>query len=164
MAYKITKDRVEEVLGQISETNQYEVLVGIPAEHAARVGSDKGSRSDNAITNVALAYIHEFGSPAQNIPARPHMVPGVEAAKDQITVLSRNALASALQGNKGALLQGLNQIGIVTVGSIQQKIASGPFTPLKPQTIKRKGSTKPLIDTGAYRQSISYVVRPKGAS
>ena len=32
---------------------------------------------------------------------------------------------------------------------------------MAPSTIKRKGSAQPLVDTGALRQSITYIIRPK---
>ena len=55
--------------------------------------------------------------------------------------------------------------------AIKAKITDGPFEPLKPSTIaarksKRKSRSnadiKPLIDTGALRNSISYVIRDEG--
>ena len=38
---------------------------------------------------------------------------------------------------------------------IQDKIRSGDFKPLKPETIRRKGSSKPLIDKGQMVNSIN---------
>lgn len=47
---------------------------------------------------------------------------------------------------------------------IQKEIVNGDFVPNSPETIKRKGSDKPLIDTGRMRQSINYVIQEKGGS
>jgi hypothetical protein len=41
---------------------------------------------------------------------------------------------------------------------VQAYMVNGKFAPLKAKTIKRKGSSKPLIDTGQLRQSITYRV------
>ena len=37
-----------------------------------------------------------------------------------------------------------------------------PSEPNAPSTIRKKGSDKPLIDTGRLRQSVNYVIKPKG--
>ena len=58
----------------------------------------------------------------------------------------------------------LNQLGNVVQGMVQRKIVDGPFVPNSPATIKRKKSSKPLIDTGHLRQSIRYVIERKGAN
>jgi hypothetical protein len=36
------------------------------------------------------------------------------------------------------------------------------IAPNKPSTVERKGSSRPLIDTGALKRSTTYVVRSKG--
>lgn len=137
-----------------------EVLVGVPDTKAGR------RKKKEPINNAALAYIHDKGSPSQNIPPRPFMGPGVQAAKVSITKRMENTGKAALRGDKAAVEKGLNAVGLVAVSGIRGKITSGPFTPLKPATIaarKRRGRTgdKPLIDTGQLRNSISYVIRNK---
>ena len=146
---------MNQVLAEIAEADKYHVLVGVMGDKAARSG-------DDGVTNAMLAYVHEYGSPARNIPARPHIMPGIQAALGDIERLSRAGILAALNGQNGAVMNLLGQVGAVAVGSIQQKIATGPFAPLAPQTIKRKGSSKPLIDTGQYRQSFSYKVVERG--
>ena len=51
------------------------------------------------------------------------------------------------------------KIGITISDDVKSKILTGSFVPLKPSTIKKKGSSKPLVDTGEMRNSISYEVR-----
>ncbi|MCK5601784.1 hypothetical protein KAR91_07950 [Candidatus Pacearchaeota archaeon] len=48
----------------------------------------------------------------------------------------------------------LKRLGIFAEGRVKLKINRGPFTPNAPFTIKKKGSSKPLIDTGRMRASI----------
>lgn len=50
--------------------------------------------------------------------------------------------------------------GAFLEGKIKEKITySDPdWPPLKPETVKRKGSSKPLIDTGKLRNSITHKV------
>jgi hypothetical protein len=60
-----------------------------------------------------------------------------------------------------------NKAGLIAESSVRKKINEGPFEPLAPKTLqerKRRGRTgeKPLIDTGQLRNSVTYVIRPKG--
>jgi len=54
----------------------------------------------------------------------------------------------------------LRLVGSFLEGKIKEKITHGdPSWPsLKPETVKRKGSSKPLIDTGKLRNSITHKV------
>ncbi len=136
------------------------VLVGVPSTTAGR----SGGKNVNAINNAQIGYIHEFGAPAANIPARPHLVPGVESIKPEMIRLLRLAGNRALSGDTSAATQALNQVGLMAQSAVRRKISLGPFVPLAEATIKarqRRGVTRinPLMDTGKYRQSITYVIR-----
>ncbi|MDF7681191.1 hypothetical protein PT300_11600 [Enterobacteriaceae bacterium ESL0689] len=52
-------------------------------------------------------------------------------------------------------------MGEKLAGEVKRKIQSGIAPPLDPKTIARKGSSRPLIDTGNLLQSITYEVRDK---
>ena len=66
-------------------------------------------------------------------------------------------LLNALPKEKEQILR---KAGAFLEGAIKQKITQGDpsWPPLKPETIKRKGSSKPLIDTGKLRASITHKV------
>ncbi|MCJ2023540.1 hypothetical protein, partial [Methylobacterium sp. J-067] len=49
------------------------VLIGIPAE-----SMHPGEKGEKPINNAALGYLFEYGQPEKNLPARPHLFPGVE--------------------------------------------------------------------------------------
>lgn len=53
----------------------------------------------------------------------------------------------------------LTQLGVFWEGKIKQTFRDGVFAPLRPATIARKGSSKPLIDSGQLRQSVTSVTR-----
>jgi hypothetical protein len=140
------------------------VMAGVPADKAAR-------KDGSPINNAALAYIQENGAPEVNIPPRPFMKPGVAAVRSEISARLKKAGEFALQGRGDAVNREFHRVGTVARDAIKAKITDGPFTPLKPSTIaarksKRKSRNntdiKPLIDTGALRASISYVVRTEG--
>lgn len=131
------------------------VFVGVPQDENSRSGQ---------IGNASLAYIHEKGSPAANIPARPFMGPGVKAVQSQIEdALSAGAKAAFL--DTSAINKSLNKTGLIAQSSIKKTIVAGSgFAPLKQSTLaarKRRGltRTKPLIDTASLLNSISYAVK-----
>lgn len=155
---KVTKDNVDNMLEAIKAMANKRVLVGIPSEEAPRRG--------DPINNATLGYIHEHGSPARNIPARPFLKPGVASAKDKL-VSTLKVYAKQALTNKAAIEQGLNAAGLVAQTAVKNRIRSGEgFAPLKAGTLaarRRKGAqgTKPLIRTGQLLNSITYVVRDK---
>lgn len=158
MNVTITKDDVAKVLANIQQMAGKEVLVGIPAEKTARKG--------DPITNASLGYIHEHGSPARNIPARPFLVPAVKNASNKIASAMKGLAAQATT-DAAAVDKALNAGGLVAQSAVKKQIVSQEgFTPLKAGTLaarKRKGfqGDKALIRTGQLLNSISYVVREK---
>ena len=126
-----TIDNVAGLLARVTQMTQSDVLVGIPAE--------KGGRKQGAITNVSLAYIHEFGSPAHNIPARPFLFPGLRKIRPQTDAMFRQGAIDALQG-KGMVDTTLKRIGMLARNSVVNEITdpAPPFTPLKPATIRAR--------------------------
>jgi len=136
-----------------------DVLVGVPAEYGAR-------KDEGAMNNATLAYIHDNGSPAANIPARPFMQPGIEAGRERISKLLEQGARAAMYGNAGSVEQALQKAGLVAQANIRAAINSGLPPALAPSTLaarKARGRTgeKPLVDTGQLRNSINYVVRAK---
>lgn len=74
--------------------------------------------------------------------------------------LLKDALLFFLKGNTASGERRLNQAGNAGVSAVR-KWFSDPrngWEPLSPSTIRAKGSDAPLIDTGAMRQSITYVL------
>jgi hypothetical protein len=116
----------------------------------------------NDINNAELLFIHTNGSPINQIPARPVLQPAIEAEDN------RQAIAHELKESKRLELAG-NKEGAVKrmrrAALAGQNAGRGWFTdarngwaPNATSTIKRKGSDKPLIDTGALRASIQGII------
>lgn len=133
---------------------------------AVKVGvfGPKGEETtdDGALTMAALAAIHEFGL---GVPERSFIRSYFDAHEKQISEalikLTKAALTKALERGKpvteAEMLQVLNKMGLFMVGEMQKRIGNGDITPpLAQQTIDRKGSSTPLIDTGQLRSSISH--------
>ena len=141
-----------------------EVLVGVPAEKTGR----KAVKGDPAepMNNATLAYIHDNGSPAANIPARPFMRPGIMSVKANISIALEKGARGAIHGEASAVDKALNIAGMTAQSAIRGKINEGIAPELAESTIaarKAKGfqGEKPLIRTAQMRNSINYVVREK---
>lgn len=136
-----------------SEVEGYAVYVGIPQKYSSRPGE--------RITNAELAFIHTNGSPVKNIPPRPFVQPAIEAHQTEISQMLLDAFAYIMGGKKQEGVRRLNVLGIFAVEVVKDMFKKGHnnWPPLKPETIKRKGSDLPLVDTGEMRNSITYVIK-----
>ena len=124
------------------------------------VGVPEGKREEDGTPVAMIAAVHEFGSPSHGIPERPFLRVAVEKNRVKYVRLNRINLVKMLRGQMG-MEQALGQLGEMAKGDVQSEIRNGDFVPLKAATIRRKGSSKPLIDTGQMVQSISWVLEDK---
>jgi len=110
--------------------------------------------------NAKIGLIQEFGAPAAGIPARPFMRQTFERRRGELVALQAK-IAQALLLGKITEERAMGLLGAWAAGAIKATITrDGSFAPLKPATIKRKGSDKPLIHTGQLVGSITFVVVP----
>ena len=143
-----------DILQAVSELSQVDVLVGVP--HGE-------NRSEAEMTNAQIGYLLETGSPAMNLPPRPHLVPGIEEVQDVIGEKLMAAVDAALSGNSKRMYFLLESAGMKATMNVKKFINRGEFAELAPLTIKerkRRGrkSEKPLVDTGQYRNSHTYII------
>lgn len=118
------------------------------------VHGDAGAHSGDGISLPELAAIHEYGL---GVPARPFLGPFAEKSRESVTRRIGEAIANGLVKG-GDALAGIRILGEWCVGQIKAAIAAGIPQPNAPSTVARKGSSKPLIDTGQLRNSITYKV------
>lgn len=173
----IKVDRLKEVLQSINGLVQKQVLVGIPDSAPER-------KDDAPLSNAAIGYIQETGSPANNLPARPFLVPGVAAAQPKTLPQLQKATEAALDGNLNGAERRMSAAGMAAQNSVRKRINSGISPALSEVTLRerarrgRKGAqeeldrraagekpgidlAKPLVDTGQLRNSITYVIRKR---
>lgn len=160
MPVTVTKDRVKEVSSAIRELSRSRVMIGIPAS--------KTARQTGAINNAQLGYIHEFGSPDANIPARPFLIPGVQAAEQGITIPRLKAAGeSALSGDAVAMRKQLNAVGLLVSERVKRVITDGIPPPLSPATIAARrhsrGTKSQRASEIKYADLISKGVSPADA-
>lgn len=136
------------------------VKVGVQAKDKA-VRRGKGGSIRNTDQPLAvIAAIHEFG--LGDMPQRSFLRSAYDENLPMIDKMIQRVANGAVFGL--GTNAALNQLGNVVQGMVQRKIVDGPFVPNSAATIKRKKSSKPLIDTGHLRQSIRYVIERKGGN
>lgn len=169
---KSTGNGLADILEAIDQLVKAEVLVGIP---------EGENHKESSMTNAQIGYLQESGSPSQNIPPRPFLVPGIEQVQEQISMFLTKAIDSALNGNKQKMFNFLSRAGMTAQSSVRLYFVSGEFAPLSLATIRARanrgrtgakkylkqiksgppeaGLVNPLIDTGELRKSVTYVVK-----
>lgn len=103
------------------------------------------------INMATLGAIQHFGN--DHIPARPWLDAGVESGNDEYQSIIEDAIAEG-----ESLSSAMNQVGIIATGKVQQFITQLKSPPNASSTIAKKGSSNPLIDTGAMRASVSHQI------
>jgi phage gpG-like protein len=107
---------------------------------------------------IELAATHEFGSSDGRIPERSFLRSTFRERADDLTrILTK--IAKQVVADKIDVDTALGQLGLWGANAVKQKITKEDIPPpLSPRTIQRKGSTKPLVDTGQLVNSISWVL------
>ena len=127
-----------------------------------RVGYQEGEKTydegGKPVDLLDVAMFNELGT--SRTPSRPFMRDSVDDNADKISSACKSKLKALASGQKTAE-QVLKELGVMQVGLVQATIRDGEFAPNAPSTIARKGSDKPLIDTGQMRQSVHYVITEK---
>lgn len=147
-----TDTQLKAVQEAVRELKKHEVLVGIPQEKNSKRGS---------VTNAELLFIHTNGSPVRGIPARPVLQPAIEHDKERVGTALGKAVDAAANGKKEQVLPALEKAGMLGANVCKAWFTnpSNGWKPNKPETVKRKNSSRPLIDTSEMRKSITYVVK-----
>lgn len=123
------------------------VGIGLPA--------DAGQHPTANMRYAKLGAIHEFGSMGQGIPERSFLRVPLRANQDQIAKQFRR-LMKEVSNDEMTMTQALDSIGAWAVGIPQQAISEGISPDNAKETIDRKGSSQPLVDTGALRRAITW--------
>jgi hypothetical protein len=145
-----SKTRSEQLLGMAAKTTS-------PKKQAKL---KKAAKED--VTNAELLFIHTKGSPKMHIPARPVIEPAVAADGNKQAIAHELALSvkASLDGDKEQAVKRMKRAALAGQNSARSWFTDSrnQWAPNRPATIKRKGSDKPLIDTGAMRASIVGIV------
>ena len=134
--------------GASKDVNPYDALLFDSSPKATRHGGE--SAKDKKVDMLDVVMWNELGTVRS--PSRPFLRMSVDENKDKITNFKQFAML------KITTEQLLGLVGNFQVGLVQRKIRDGKYVPNAPSTIARKGSDKPLIDTGRMRQSVHFQI------
>lgn len=135
-----TLERIEKSLATASELD---------------VGFLSGPSYPDGTPVAQVAADNEFGNPARGVPPRPFFRNMVDSRKNEIAP----ELAIELKKTDLDMAPALDATGMTMEGWLRQSIMATNAPPNSPATIARKGSSKPLVDTGLMIGSISHEVR-----
>lgn len=131
-------------------------LSGASGKVAIGVLGSTAGKSHGATTLYDVAAANEFGT--SRIPERSFLRATLDLHHAKVVAFCKKQGALVVRGeitNETAL----ERIGLFVQGLIQARIAAGIAPANAPSTISAKGSSKPLIDSGQLRSSITYEVR-----
>lgn len=134
-----------------------------------RIGVVEHQHYDDGTPVAYVAAIHEYGSPSNNIPARPFFRPTISEKQNEW----KQDVVNGLIANQNAI-DVLELVGMKASADVKNTISEIMSPPLSVATKKARNnraykqskrpkaiSIKPLIDTGLMQKSISYVVSDK---
>ncbi len=117
---------------------------------------EEAGNHESGMSVASIAAVHEFGSTDGNIPERSFIRATMDENKGYFTEVTKRMLVEIMFG--GEIRKALGFIGQTIASEIKKRITKGIPPPNKPSTIRAKGSSKPLIDTGRLRSSIAHEV------
>ena len=118
-----------------------------------------GNPPDNL---AALGAIHDLGRRDDHIRSRPFMRQAFAYNKKELGNISGKLIRKVLQG-KTTPKKVLGDLGKWFSKKIQEEIQKGNFRYLADSTIRKKGHSRKLIDTGQMYRGITYRVGKKSA-
>ena len=103
---------------------------------------------------LTKAYANEYGT-SRGIPSRPFMRQTFERVKNKVKNIIAKELNMIYAGSSTAKIS-ISRLGEWYVGEVKRTFKTGNFVPNDPKTVKSKRSSKPLIDTGELRNSVTH--------
>lgn len=120
---------------------------------AVDVGFPEGAVKSEIIDR---AVYNEFGT--TRIPERPFMRNAMRDNRPKYVAAVRAMTPLIIEG-KMTLVVALNRLGIMAQTDIKEEISTLTDPPNAPSTIAKKGSSKPLIDTGEMRDAVTWRIK-----
>ncbi|MCK3654224.1 hypothetical protein A4G19_12455 [Pasteurellaceae bacterium Macca] len=136
---------LEALLQQLQQLKAQAVYVGVP-------DSANPTVEGTSLNLATLAAILELGN--ERIPSRPFLRQTLADNQQKYVEFFAEQYQSGVE-----IPLIYQRLALMVQGDVQENIANGDWTANAPSTIKRKKSSRPLIDTGHLRQSIIGVVR-----
>jgi len=121
------------------------------------IHQEEGNQQHGVFTVAQIAAVHEYGSEDGKIPQRSFIRDthdlNLQANLERLKRMEEHVLMGKLTQH-----QALTYLGEVASKQMVSRINQGIAPALKPATIKQKGSSTPLVDTGQLKGSIGFQV------
>lgn len=127
---------------QTTLTGPKKVKVGFPA------GTD---------TDIVDKAIWNHYGTSRGIPARPFLLNAMRRQRRKYLNIMKEQGARILRGET-TLTAVMNKLGVLAQGDVQAEIDATLTPPNAPATIKAKGSSHPLIESGEMKRSVTWKV------
>lgn len=151
----VNKQVWNELLARAHGLERLHVRVGV-------IGSKGGDALDgeSGFTLVELAAVHEFGTEDGRIPARAPIQTTFYLRAKQELITMQAKLARAIITQKMDPKRAMGILGSWGANAIKKTITDGVGLPPPnaASTIARKGSSRPLVDTGMLKAAYSYEI------
>lgn len=147
---KDTDKGYRELVERVYGMGAPKITVGVHASEAAE-------QEPGGTTIGDVATWNEFGT--GDIPARSFIRAWFDQHEAEVRQWIKVQLLAVVKGQI-TKEQALQRVAERALGGIKQRMADGIDPPNAPSTIAKKGSSKPLIDTGRLRSAITVKVRP----
>ncbi len=135
----------------------------LPGPSSVKVGFPAGVADSD---NINKAVWSEFGT-SRGIPERPFMRNAMRNNKAAYKAAMKAAAATIIEqaalGKSAAdeKRKALKKLGVLAQGDIQAEITSLRTPPNAASTIRQKGSSNPLIDSGEMRAAVTFQIKEK---
>lgn len=133
------------------------VIVGILNQDFEQAKKSQDKSEVIKITLGDVAVINEFGAPDHHIPERS-FIRSTFDEKSKEWSQKMKEYKKLINKDKMTLEKALSEIGEQIRGDIIDKIINLDTPPNAQSTIRAKGSSNPLVDTGQLKGSIKYRV------
>ena len=141
---------------ELSKLPTYSIEIGVFS-----VDSQRTEKYRVGINNAELMFIHENGSPTNNIPSRPVLQMTIDHfnSNGMIQKVVDRALSAYVSSNfdRETLEKELNKLCVRMENYAREIIYSndGRLKPNSPRVAKKKKGNHPLFDTGQLARSIT---------
>lgn len=123
----------------------------VKANNVLQVGFMKDAVYPDGTQVALVAAVQDFGAPSRGIPPRPFFRNAIAKGKETWPQEAKTLLQKHDYDARGAL----GELGIAVEGDIKKSINEMYSPPLAPATVRRKGHSKPLVDTGQLLNSVT---------
>lgn len=137
---------------------KFQIRVASLVNKRVKVGVDESAPSNGDFSMADLAFVHEFGSSNGHIPERSYLRSTMRINRSEYRALLDRATDAVIFKGANHEVE-LRKVGEKVRGDVISRIQKDDLgVPLAQSTIDRKGSSLPLVDTGALVGSIKAVV------